>query len=36
MTTLLVVQKYFNDNFFGNYTFSKIGGIKLAELNMLE
>ena len=36
ITAVLVVQKFYNDCFFGNQTIAMLGGITLKELNALE
>jgi hypothetical protein len=36
LISLLVTQKFFNDNFYGNTTIAKLGGVDISELNRLE
>ena len=36
LVAIIVAQKFFNDKFYGNNTFSKIGGVSIPELNLLE
>jgi PHO85 cyclin-6/7 len=32
----LIVQKFYNDKYYGNNTISLLGGVSIQELNMLE
>jgi len=36
LVTTLVVQKFYNDKYYGNNTIALLGGIPIPELNMLE